>query len=455
MSEQSYPDFTFEVGPETDNAAIEQPKQTSRFNDPKLFSRLLRGIGAVIIIASASSFLFKHWTPGNDLERFFLLLGFTVILSLGGLFCGLRLKESKGARTLLGLTLAVTPVNFAVSGALLFSVFSWDGPFARLPGYATWIASSPGMAIISALAVIIILGPLCHLSFMTLGHRRASFFSAAFVLGNLSLLLPTRQPNLIAGVFALLVVLLSYFEFHQFRQETYLQTFEGRLSRGVLWLPALILVGRTSYFYTPTQPIISAMLIGLALLSFVVLPQMTEKPLWQHLLQAAGALLASLAWLNLVVMFASSYSFDDHWFILLCTLPLTALLYRLAKYSLGNGSNYRRAAALLALIGAIANLLILPSLLTGLLCLLISGAVLGYAYLLEQKIAFFSGIFGALLAVGYLLKSAFNAYSLLNWGSLMVLGVAIIIGASLLERNSGRLQEKALQIRAQLGNWGN
>ncbi len=452
MNEQSNPDFTI-VESTAQQTVTEQSQQRFSFNDTKLLSRILRSIGAAIIVASASSFLFRHWAPGNDLERYLLLLGFTVVLSLGGLFCGLRLKESKGARTLLGLTLAVTPINFAVSGALLFSVFSWDGAFAKLPGYATWVASSPTMAIFSALAGTIILGPLCHLSFMTLGHHRARAFSAAFLFGNLSLLLPTRQPDLIAGVFLLVIAVLTAAELRCFRQESSLKTFEGHLSRALLWVPALILVGRTCYFYSPTQPIVSAILAGLALLSFLILPQLTEKPLWQRLLQASGALLACLAWFNLAVLFASSWSFDDQWFLPLCTLPLVALLSWLARYAICGGNSYRRMAAVIALFGAVANLLILPSFLTALLCLLISAAVLGYGYLLEQKIAFCCGLLGSLLAIGYQLKTLINSYSLLNWGSLMVLGVAIIISASLLERNSGRLRNRFQQLRQQLRSW--
>ncbi len=453
MSDQSYPDFIIVEEPEQKKPTPETKKSVFSFNDSKLFSRLLRGIGAAIIMASASSFLFRHWAPGNDLQRFLLLLGFTVVLSLGGLFCGLRLKESKGARTLLGLTLAVTPINFAVLGALLFSVFSWDGPLAKLPGYATWIASSPTMALLTALGGLVFLSPICHLSFMTLGHNRARIFSTAFILGNLALLLPTRQPNLIAGVFVLLIAALILIELRYFRQEATLNTFEGRLSRGILWLPALILVGRTCYFYSPSQAIISAILTGLALLSFVILPHLTGSRFWQQIMQTAGAIMASLAWLNLVILIASSWSFADHWLIPLSTLPISGLLQLLSKNAICGGGNYQRSAVILAIFGAVANLLIIPSLLTSFLCLLICISVLSYGYLVEQKLAFFSGMAGTLLGIGYHLKVMVNAYSLLNWGSLMVLGVAIIIFASLLERNTGQLREKVQQLRHQLRGW--
>ena len=455
MNDQSMPDFIFEEETEQNDMATGSVKTGFNFNDTKILPRVLRSIGAIIIVVSASSFLFQHWAPGNDLQRYLLLLGFTSILSLGGLFCGLRLKESKGARTLLGLTLALTPINFTVMGAMLFSQFSWDSAFAKLPGYATWIAASPTMAILIAAGGIVILSPLCHLSFMTLGHNRAKLLSIAYILGNLTLLLPTRQPNLIAAVFVLLVVSLTYAEARFFSRETSLNTFEGRLSRGMLWIPSLILVGRACYFYTPSQLFVSAILTSMALLSFIFLPQLTDRKSWQHTLQISSTIMASLAWINLVDLLNRSWALSDQWSLPLATLPIAGLLALLSRYAIGNGSNYRRTAAIVAILSAAVNLLFFPSLTSSFFCLLIAVCVLTYGYLVEQKIIFFSGLCDALLGLGYHLKTAFSYYSLTGWSSLMILGVLIIISASLLERNNGRLRERMQRIRTQLHQWDN
>ncbi len=454
MNDQSLPAFIIVEEPEDNNGRTLPGKTGFNFSDTKILSRVLRGIGALIIIASASTFLFQRWAPGSDLQRFLLLLGFTSVLSLGGLFCGLKLKESKGARTLLGLTLAVTPVNFAVMGALLFSQFSWDGPFASLPGYATWIAANPTAAIMTAVGGLALLAPLCHLSFMTLGHNRARLLSTTFILGNLALLLPTRQPDLIAGAFTLLTTALIYIEARFFCRDTALNTFEGWLSRGLLWVPALILIGRTSYFYAPTQLFISALCAALGLLCFIILPQMIKSKSWQQVLQATGATLGSLTWL-IMADFVYPWSIDGQWLIPLFTLPIVGLLSLLSKHTISSGSNYRRTAAIIAIISATVNLYFFPGLITSFLCLLISVSVLSYGYLIEQKIIFFSGAVGTVLGLGYHLKAAINLYSLFNWGSLMILGVMIIIIASLLERNNGMLREKVLNLRSKMNQWDN
>jgi hypothetical protein len=340
-------------------------------------------------------------------------------------------------------------------GALLFSQFSWDGAFAQLPGYATWVASSPGMALLTTVGGIAVLAPLGHFSFMALGHNKAKLFSATFLLSNLTLLLPTRQPNIIAAFFVLLIAGLTYNDVRVFTRETTLRTFEGRLSRGVLWLPAIILIGRGCYFYTPSQLLISAMLSAAAILCFVFLPQLINSRAWQQAMQTCGATIAGLAWLNLAELLDRSWRIGNDWEILFATLPISGLLYFLSKHALSDGQNYRRAAAIIAIIGAAINLLFNTGLLAALCCLLISASVLVYGYLIEQRIIFFSGVAGTLLGLGYQLKAAISHFSLTGWSSLMVIGVLIIISASLLERNSGRLKEKLQQARCQLNRWEN
>jgi len=453
MSNKNMPDFIFESKESLKKSTGKQVRNGFDFANTKMISKILRSIGAIIIVVSASTFLFQHWTPGSDLQRFLLLLGFTSVLSIGGLFCGIKLKESKGARTLLGLTLAVTPVNFAIMGALLFSQFSFDGAFNALPGYATWIAASPGMAVLATLGGIAVLAPLAHFSFLTLGHNRAKLLSTTFLISNLVLLVPTRQPNIIAGLLLLLIAVLTCNELRSFRQETTLNTFEGRLSRGLLWLPALILVGRGCYFYPPSQLLISAILSASALLSFFLFPQLTSNKTWRQGLQACGAVFASAAWINLAELLSHSWHIDDHWALPLISLPIAMMLTKLSRYTVGIGRNYRSAAAIVAILGATANLLILPGLLTAILCLTIAIGILIYGYLVEQKVIFFSGAIGTLLGIGYHLKSAINHFSLTGWSSLMIIGVLSIIGASLLEGNNGRLREKTMQIRNTLKGW--
>lgn len=444
------PDFIFE----TEKPTVQQERKQAieRLNTQNL-SQVMRGAGALIIIVSAATLLFKHWTPGSDLQRYLFLLGFTSILSVSGLICGLSLKESKGARTLLGLTLAVTPINFAVMGALLYSKFSWDGALSHLPNYATWVASSPTMALLATLGGLAILAPLGHFSFLTLSHKQAKLFTGAFLISNMALLLPTRQPNVIAVLFILLVALLTFMEVRTFSCETSLRTFGGYLSRALIWVPVAILIGRGCYFYTPSQLFVSVILFGVAALSFGLLPQLTSCEKWQKALQVCGTVIAGAAWINTAEILLHTPYIGTRHAILIGTLPLAGLLCVLAKYSVGTGNNYRNFAAIIAVLGAGLNLLAHANFGATIICLAISAVVVVFGFLLEQKTIFVSGTLGVLLAIGYQFKVVFHHFSLNNWSSLMAIGVLIIIFASIIERYNGKLRERFEHAKHQFRHW--
>ncbi len=447
-------EFMFEVEVPDPEESSSVATGSKKWLNGQSILRLLRSVGALIIVVSAATFLFKHWTPGSDLQRYLFLLGFTAILSAGGLFCGLSLKESKGARTLLGLTLAVTPINFAVISALLYSRFSWDGPFTRLPEYATWVASSSTMAMAATVGGVALLAPLAHFSFMALARKHAKLFSVIFLMTNGALLLPTRQPNTIALVFLSLVICLVASEVRYFTKEMTLRTPDGFLSRGILWVPALIIAGRSCYFYAPSQLFGSVVLAGLACISFLMLPQLTTKERWQKAFQSCGAALAGMAWLNTAEVFFHSSFISYRYEFLAALLPLASLLLLLGRHAEGNGNNYRRLAAIIAVGGGIINLIAYPGFAMGLICLALAAITVVAGYLLEQKIIFASGVLGCLVAIGYQFKILFSHFSLGSWSSLMVVGVLIIVSASVIERHSGKLREKLVQGHINFKGWG-
>ncbi len=446
-------EFQFEVEfSEDGNCQGAGPKR--RLFAGQTVSRLLRGVGALIIVVSAASFLFKHWTPGSDLQRYLFLLGFTVILSVGGLFCGLTLKESKGARTLLGLTLAVTPINFAVMAAFLYSQFSWDGPFSRLPDYATWVANSPLMAVVATVCGVALLVPLGHFSFMALGRKYARLLSITFLLGNGTLLLPTRQPGVIAAVFLILVIWLVSAEMRWFGKGMTLRTADGALARGILWIPALIVVGRSCYFYAPSQLFGSVVLVGGGLLSFLLLPQFTMREKWQKACQGCGAVLAGLAWINAAEVGLHGSLIGYRYEILAMFLPLAGVLWFLGKYAIGSGDGYRRLAALIAVAAGVINLVAYPGFTMAVLCLLLAVGVVVAGYLLEQKVVFGGGVLGCLVAIAYQFKMLFSHFSLGGWSSLMVVGVLIIVSASVMERHGRVMKETLMRGHKEFKRWG-
>jgi hypothetical protein len=104
--------------------------------DPEALTRALRIAGAVLVVASASTFLLQHWQAGNDLLRYAMLVGQPLLLAAVAYFVGLAVRESRSARTLLALVLATLPACFTVLGALVYSRFHLEA-LAPLPEYAS------------------------------------------------------------------------------------------------------------------------------------------------------------------------------------------------------------------------------------------------------------------------------------------------------------------------------
>ena len=101
-------------------------------------SEALRILGAAVLVASMSVFLLQGWSEGNDISRYLLLLTQTGLLAAAGFAMSHGLRETKGARIFFGLALGSIPANFTILGALLYSVFQWDGGLINYPDYAHW-----------------------------------------------------------------------------------------------------------------------------------------------------------------------------------------------------------------------------------------------------------------------------------------------------------------------------
>src|SRR5689334_21594741 len=116
---------------------MEPAPKTERTFDPDALTRALRIAGAALVVASASTFMLQHWQSGNDMWRYTMLVGQSLLLAAAAYFVGLTLREGRSARTFLALVLATMPVSFAVLGGLVYSQFHLEA-VAPLPHYATW-----------------------------------------------------------------------------------------------------------------------------------------------------------------------------------------------------------------------------------------------------------------------------------------------------------------------------
>ena len=196
-----------------------------------------------------SVFLLQGWNDGNDISRYLLLLTQTGLLAAAGIAMSHGLKEAKGARIFFGLALVSIPANFTILGALLYSVFQWDGGLATYPGYASWQIDNIALTGMTLGGAMLVLIPVTMFAFAIMARHSAKTLSFHFLALNALLLLPIRS-SLAAGTVALCGVAYAMYVVAQLTaKDRALKTGEGKFALTTLFIPIGIILFRSLYFY--------------------------------------------------------------------------------------------------------------------------------------------------------------------------------------------------------------
>jgi hypothetical protein len=245
-----------------EDLVVEEPEdivmRTSRFSVDSIMqsvrnfatlSEALRILGAGVILASMSVFLLQGWSQGNDISRYLLLLAQTGLLAAAGFAMSHIVKETKGARLFFGLALVSIPANFTILGALLYSVFQWDGGLTAYPGYADWRIEDVASIGVTMGAAMFVLVPVTLFCFAIMARHSAKSLSLHFLALNALLLLPIRS-SMLAGTIALVGVLYALYVMSKLTKENRaLKTGEGKFALATLFIPLGIILFRSMYFY--------------------------------------------------------------------------------------------------------------------------------------------------------------------------------------------------------------
>ena len=286
---------------------------TSRFNVDNIMrsvrnfatlSEALRMLGAGVIVASMSVFLLQGWNEGNDISRYLMLLAQTGLLAAAGFAMSHIVKESKGARSFFGLALISIPANFTILGALLYSVFQWDGGLTTYPGYADWRIEDVASIGVTMSAAMLVIVPVTLFCFAIMARHSAKPLSVHFLLLNALLLLPVRE-SVAAGTIALAGVFYALYAIGKLTASNpALKTGEGKFALATLFIPLGIILFRSMYFYQ----VDSLMVAMVAMALFLAARQASQFPDRSARLATA---LEVVSWpLAMVVALALTDAFD-------------------------------------------------------------------------------------------------------------------------------------------------
>ena len=221
---------------------VDDVTPTGRFS----FAQLLRWLGCAGVMLSAVVFLIQGFDDIAQSLRHWAYLGLMVVLSTVGVALKYVFADGKGARLLLGLAIAVIPIQFAQLGGMIHSLVSTVQPETLLAVMAYDALSWPlvlmaGAATLGLAALVALFG------FRVLARPQAGWLTLMILGLSSFLLLPMREGFVAVLAFSALAGVTWMTDAKLAKQQA-LRTLEGRSARMILLLPLVIFAARASFY---------------------------------------------------------------------------------------------------------------------------------------------------------------------------------------------------------------
>lgn len=396
--------------------------------------RLLRVVGAGLLAASLSVFLFQGWQSDGDIQRYALLLAQTVLLSLTGLAIGRWLGEAKSARVFIALSLLAVVANFAVLGGLIYSAYQWDDMLVAYSGFAEWQADSGQGAIATTLFGLVLLLPLTWIGFLSLARRAAWPLSTVFLLANCALLLPVRDPLVIGALAAAGTMGILLKSGRRLARDPGLRTPEGIIAVLLTLLPPAVMLGRGLYLYS-ADALLATVSGGIG---WLVLRELARSLPGESSLRVATEF-ASLPVAVATAVAAAVLSWDlgldaGTWTLPIATFVCGGLWFELSTRAARYSEAHRVIAAALVVAGVIVNLAFASTTATAGVALVTGVGMVSYAAWARYPGMLKLGLIALVIGAGDLVRHAVSSVDLNAWGWLAVIGTVTMLAAAVLER---------------------
>jgi hypothetical protein len=266
-----------------------------------------------------------------------------------------------------------------------------------------------------------------------------------------------RTPELVALLCAVMLSALAAAELRLSARGYAMRTPDAALARALLCAPLAIVIGRTFLFYDPSRIACGAIVLSGAITVFLAAPRLLSSSAAGSAAQTCAAMAAVIAVLVIASAIADSDAIARELVVPLYALPAAALLAALSPFAGSAAAAYRSTAALSCAVALSLNALVLwdPEVATlpGLLALMIGVATTMAAVYVGQRLVLAAGALCALCGFSQVMIAAIEIERLANWGSLALIGGALIFAAALLERHADALMRYGRSLAARFDSW--
>ncbi len=426
----------------------------------------MRLVGTLLLVAGLSTFLMAGVEVRNDLHRFALLLAQTATFTGVAFALARWLEDLRGARLLFGVAALSVPAAFTVLGAMVYSMVAWDAPSASpetfmgqpaliardMPAFAHWQLGSANELFVAAATAVVTLVPTVYFALAVLARHSAARLGGATLATSLFLLVPVRDPAWAGALVLGSAVIAVAVQYGLAKRDVALRTVGGRFARALPFVPAFVIAARTVLVDGTDDEFL---LFGaLTLLGLMRLALVATGP--------ASRLHAVL--LPLGVVFAATVMTQMLDMVQWRVLPDAALMLPFAGVALVM-LDFTRLTQASRTVCLVENLWAVGLLLTAALCTLAArSATEAVLTLVMPAIAVmvlaawrgrvWLGALGGLACawgLGWFAGSAFDWMKAHAWQSMAALGLATVVGASLVQRYGPVAAARVALLRRRYG----
>ncbi|MEE9413249.1 MAG: hypothetical protein V3V22_09390 [Methylococcales bacterium] len=419
---------------------METIAQTTQPERRNLASTFLRWSGALILVVSAIHYMLQGLNITSEALRFWVMPGFISFLAICGLLCGYWLKDAKNARIFFGLGTAFVAVQLSQVAAM-GRAFMIKGQAGELLLDMWWDLDrlSPlilGMNIgVSVLLAI----PVAYAGFTILARQHRTSLLIGFMLANIAMVLPTREPIMITALILCGFAFLRFRDLRLYQSDHAMHTVSGYSARILVWIPLFILIGRSAFY--PVSELQYAVLMGLgSWLMIKEMPRVVGKAEFIPLLQYFGMLLGIAAWFVGANEFIGSFTTGADFYVAL--LPAVTFLFIISFQVQDDSPATRFVAALIAMLTVVCVMLDRHDYVSALMSLA-TGIGLSFAGLyLNEKLVLSCGAISFIGGLMYYMGFLLDIYHAMPWQSAGLLGVAALLLASWIEKQQDNMRGK-------------
>ncbi len=397
-------------------------------------SALLRVLGVGAVVLSMFLYLVSGLELVNDEARFHSMLAFTGFLSIAGLLMSFVLKEQKGSRAFFNLAAISVPVNFSVLGAMLYAMYGIDRTAVVYPGFAEWTANNAASLAITGVLSSLFLVFVTFFSFSIMSRVNRNWLTVALMASSVMLLIPLRTAAFIVPLVACMFAALAWMLKRVGKDDVTLKTPSGMVAKALLFLPGVIMLGRSFWLYGIDNS--AALVVSLMLFAFALstAKRCQVNTVWHSLCVLATALsafISSLFAASLVDAYGQSALF-------LASFNVVLVLLVLVMQKMLLHSPHRQVvigvATLVLSVSAVFNDMVFGSLMANTLSIVILVSIMTFSLFSKYKASF--NMSAIALGLMLLMNGAvlFSWISGAGWWMVAIIGIAAISIASVLER---------------------